>query len=440
MNEKERLSLAEWVMEHSLKSGASEIAVQLGSERRIQVEFRDGNLDTLTEAQQNGLNLEVYVDKRYSVHSTNDLRKDELAKFIEGAVASTRYLAQDEYRGLPDPSLYPDETGGDLKIFDPDYEGIETTERVRIAREIDDAARAASDKIISSTGSYSDSRVEIVRVHSNGFMGGARGTRFNAEADVTVMDESGARPDGWSSANTRFLKDLLSPTYLAEEAAERALRNLGQQKIASGQYDCIIENRAGRRLFWMLQQPLTGRALQQKMSFLDGMMHKKVGSDKLTITDDPTLEKGLASRLFDGDGLAAKQLPLFEEGNLRNFYVDVYYGRKLGMTPTTGGSSNIVFAQGTRPLEAILKDVKKGILVENFIGGNSNPTTGDFSTGVAGFLIENGKRTTPIHEMNIAGNARDLLSRLAEVGSDPYRHSSVRTPTLLFEGVHFSGL
>jgi len=440
MNEKERLDLAEWAVGLAIKSGASEAAVLLVSSRNINVAVRDGNLDTLTEAQHNGFDLDVYVDGRYSAHSTSDLRPDDLAAFIRDAVASTRYLAPDPNRGLPDPVYYPQDGPGDLKVFDPSYEKIETAERIQVARDLEAAARAESDKVLTATGSYSDRRVEVTRVHSNGFVGGARTTGFDIDVEVTVADEGGGRPDDWAASSARFRRDLLAPAYLAGDAAERALRKVGQRKIESGKYDCIIENRACRRLVRMLQEPLGGRALQMKSSFLDGMMHKQVGSDKLTMIDDPTIERGLASRFFDGEGLASRPMPIFEEGVLRNYYIDVYYGRKLGMEPTTGSSSNVIFVPGTRSLAEMIKDTEKGILVRGFIGGNSNSTTGDFSTGIAGFLIEKGRMVTPVNEMNISGNAADLFGRLAEVGGDPYLQSAVRSPSMRFEGVEFSGI
>jgi PmbA protein len=440
INERERLSLAEWAMNLALKSGASEAAVRLAYTRSVSAEVRDGNLDTLTEAQHNGLDLDVYVDGRYSSHSTNDLRADDLARFIREAVASTRYLSPDEYRGLPDPSYYPQDLAGDLKVFDPSYEEVETEERIKIARELEAEARAASDKIVTATGSYSDNRSDVVRVHSNGFVGGAQTTTFDIGVDATVADEGGKRPGDWSSSTARFRRDLLAPDYLAAEAATRALAKIGQQKIASGQYDCIVENRACRRLGWMLQEPLQGRALHLKASFLEGKMHQQVASEKFTLIDDPTIEKGLGSRFFDGEGLAAKVLPVFENGILSNYFIDVYYGRRLGMQPTTAHPSNYIVVPGERSLAEMIKDTARGILVQGFIGGNSNSTTGDFSLGISGELIENGRTVMPISEMNLAGNTGDLFSRLVEVGNDPYLQSSMRCPSLRFEGAQFSGI
>jgi PmbA protein len=440
MNEKERLDLAEWAMKHALASGATDAAVRLGSQRQVEVEFRDKQIDKLQDSQSSRLGLDVYLDHRFSSHSTNDLRKDALGKFIAEAVAATKYLAQDDYRVLPDPKYYPVKSEGDLKIYDPDYGKLETTERVKMASEIEEVAMAQSDKIISATAGFTDSFGEAVQVHSNGFVGGSRGTRYEAGADVTVKDEGGGRPEDGFTAVTRFYHDLPGASEIGKKAVERALGKLGQQKIASGEYDCVIENRAAGRLIRMLMEPLSGRALQQKTSFLDGMLDKQVASGELTIIDDPFLEKGLGSRFFDDDGLAAVKRTVIDKGVLQNYYIDAYYGRKLGAKPTTGRPSNLVCAYGAKSLEELIAGLKKGILVQGFIGGNSNSTTGDFSVGITGVLVEDGKASTPLHEMNISGNTRELLSRLVAMGNDPWAYSPFRLPSMLFEGVHFSGI
>jgi PmbA protein len=83
--------------------------------------------------------------------------------------------------------------------------------------------------------------------------------------------------------------------------------------------------------------------------------------------------------------------------------------------------------------------VGEGILVTSFLGGNSNATTGDYSLGVAGFRIRGGQIGEPLAELNIAGNHLELWQRLTAVGNDPYPYSSMRTPSLVFEGVQFAG-
>jgi PmbA protein len=170
------------------------------------------------------------------------------------------------------------------------------------------------------------------------------------------------------------------------------------------------------------------------------MLDKKIASEKLTVIDDPFIEKGMGSRLFDGEGLATKKRFIIEKGILKTYFVDNYYGRKLGWEPTVGGPSNVVLEYGQKSFEELLKGIKKGILINGFIGGNSNSTTGDFSFGLVGKYIENGEIVKPINEMNISGNAKEIWNQLVELGNDPYPYSSWRVPSMLFDEIQFSGI
>ena len=78
------------------------------------------------------------------------------------------------------------------------------------------------------------------------------------------------------------------------------------------------------------------------------------------------------------------------------------------MKPTSGSTSNVVFKLGTRDAAAMTGSMKKGIVVTGFNGGNCNGSTGDFSYGIDGFLIENGKIIHPVNEMNITGNMKQF--------------------------------
>ena len=112
----------------------------------------------------------------------------------------------------------------------------------------------------------------------------------------------------------------------------------------------------------------------------------------------------------------------------------------MGVEPTVNSPSLLVLKSGSKDLNGLVADVQKGILVTGFNGGNCNSSSGDFSYGIEGFLIENGKLTQPISEMNVTGNMITLWASLAAVGNDARMSSSWRIPSLVFEGVDFSGL
>jgi PmbA protein len=202
----------------------------------------------------------------------------------------------------------------------------------------------------------------------------------------------------------------------------------------------VVDPMNSARLLRPLLNAITGSALQQKNSFLLDRLGQKVGSDKLTLVDEPHLMGAPGARYFDGEGVATERRVVFEQGVLKTYYIDTYNAKKMDTEPTISGPSVLLLKTGGKDLNGLVANLEHGILVTGFNGGNCNSSTGDFSYGIEGFLVENGALTTPLAEMNVTGNMIDLWNGLAETGNDPRLDSSLRVPSLLFEGVDFSGL
>jgi PmbA protein len=302
------------------------------------------------------------------------------------------------------------------------------------------ALEIAGEKAIQAETTCEDEESELYQVHSNGFEGSRKSGYFSAWAEVSLQDEGDKRPSGDYDATTRKRAELPGAELIGRRAAEYGLFRMGTRKVDSARRTMVVENRAVGRILGYLLAAVSGRALQQKQSFLEGAVGQSFGGSKLTLVDDPLIPGGLGSRLFDGEGIAAKALPLFEGGVFRNFYLETYYAKKLSLPPTTAGRSNLVLPPGEKSLDELVAGIADGILVRGFLGGNSNSTTGDFSTGIHGTRIENGKLTQAVAEMNVAGNHREFWKTLVDVGNDPWLYGSLRVPSLVFDGVQFSGL
>ena len=434
--------IARSVVKSALAKGAKEAAATVNRSRNVSVDWRDGKIEKIEEATTRGLSLQLYVDGRYSVVSSSDLRPEALDTFVGDGVAMTRVLAEDPFRSLPDPALYQGQAQADLQLADPAYAGVTPEQRRAAAQQMEAAARAVkgAEAILSVSTGFSDTRDETFRVASNGFEGHRVETVFFCSAQVSVKDADGRRPEEYDFAGSRFVGQVPAVAEIGRRAAERALSRLGAKKAPSAVMTLVLDNRAAGRLIGGLVQPLSGGALQQKRSFLEGRIGQPLGSPLFDVVDDPLIPRAFGSRLWDNEGLAAKRMPVFERGVLRNYYLDTYYAKKLKLAPTTGSPSNATWTPGPKAQAEILKDVGEGILVTSFIGGNSNPTTGDYSLGLQGFRIRGGAKAEPVAEMNIAGNMLELLKKLTAVGNDPWPYSSLRTPTLVFEGVQFAGV
>lgn len=423
------------------KRGAREVAASVSRDREVSVDWRDGKLEKIAEATTRGLALELYVDGRYAQVSTSDLRPDAVERFIENAVAMTRLIEADPFRALPDPATYQGQAQVDLAIEDPAYTSVTSQRRRDMAQAIEAAARQVpgASSIISVTAGASDTQSDSVRVHSNGFEGGMRHTAFWMGAEVSVRDPSGRKPEEYHWVGSRFAGELPDLALVGRTAAERALGRIGARKGQSGSMKIAVDARVAGRLLRFFMMPLSGAALQQRQSFLEGRAGQKVASELLTITDDPLLPRGFASRLYDGEGMASRRRPVFDKGVLKSYFIDNYYARKLKMAVTTRGPSNLVFGLGSKGQAQLLADLKDGLFVTGFLGGNSNGTTGDFSLGVLGFMVRKGRLAEPVSEMNMSGNHLELWKRLVAVGNDPYPYGTALTPTLVFDGVQIAG-
>lgn len=418
------------------KAGAADAWATASRSRNVSFSMRNGTLEEVKDSTSRGLSVRLFVDGKYSTHSTTDLRPERVQKFVTEAVALTRALQRDEHRHLADPALYP-AVAPELDLIDRGVAGIDRDQRLAWCRAMNERV-VGKDKVISATSGASDGHVLYAAASSNGFTGSYEATSAGMYTEVTLEDGE-KRPEDWMGAWGRHLAELPEPATLADEALRLARARVGMAKGPTARTTMVVDRRAAGSIVSRLLGPAWGGSVQQERSFWRGKLGEKLVSAKLTVTDDPLIPRGLASRPFDGEGIAARALPLIEAGVLRNLYLDTYYASKLGMKPTTGGGSNRVVALGTRGADALIGGVKSGIYVTSWLGGNMDSTTGDFSLGVRGHVIESGKLGAPVGEMNVTGNIVELFAHLAEVGNDPWLYSSTRAPTLVFEDVQFSG-
>jgi len=425
-------------LEMAIEAGAQDAVANVGEHTDVVFAYRDGKLEKVQQSTTRGLSLQLFVDGRYSTHSTTDLRPEQMHGFIGNAVALTRHLQPDPHRVIPDPALYAGRMDVDLEMDDPTVRDLPRDVCLEWLGKMDEATHADA-RVISATSEVHYGWSASAQVSSNGFEGTRTGTGIGYGSGVTLDEGDGRRPEGHRFVYGRRLEMLPDAVAIAQEGLQRAVERLGSRKMPSARTVMVVHPEAGGGLLRHLVGALSAGAIQQNRSFLADRREQQIASEWFTVADDPLLPRGLGSQLYDGEGIAARPMSIVEGGVLRNYYVDTYYGRKLGWQPTTGGASNLVFAPGDRGLEDLIADAGEGFFVTGWLGGNADATTGDFSFGFRGRRIENGRKGGPVSEMNITGNYLDLLRNLTAVGDDPNPWSSFRTPTLVFRDVEFSG-
>ncbi|MDD2521899.1 MAG: TldD/PmbA family protein [Anaerolineaceae bacterium] len=146
-----------------------------------------------------------------------------------------------------------------------------------------------------------------------------------------------------------------------------------------------------------------------------------------------------AASNLSGDGYVAENMPLIEDGVLKNFSLSRYGAAKTGLKRSANSVGTFVFGNGDTPLEELIAGVEKGILLGRFSGGQPSPS-GDLS-GVAknSFLIENGKVTNPLSEVMIAGNLGDMLRDTVAVSRERENSGYWLLPWVRVKNVTISG-
>ena len=436
---KAQKDLAQWAMDYAIKNGCQAARLSLNNNSNTSFNIRDMKIDSLQQASENGLSIQLFVDGRYGAISTNRLDKKELESFIKNGIDSTRYLAEDKARSLPDTSLYYKGGGPDLQLYDSKFSNLKPDDKVALAMNVCDEIMGKDERIVSANSSYRDGDNFSYRISSNGFEGESSSSFFSLVGNASIKGDGDARPsDMWF--DTTLFYDELKKEGIGKIALERTLKKLGQKKVASAKMPMVVDFINSSQLLGPVIGAIDGSSIQQKDSFLLDKLKQKVFSDKVTIIDEPHLIKSRGARYFDGEGIATKKRNIFDAGVLDLYFIDTYYANKLEMPQTISGSSILTMPEGTKNMEALIGTLEKGVLVTGFNGGNCSSTTGDFSYGVEGFLIEKGKISQPISEMNITGNMLTLWSNLVETGNDALLSSSWRIPSLLFDNVDFSGL
>ncbi|MDR1407411.1 MAG: TldD/PmbA family protein [Tannerella sp.] len=430
---------AQWAMDFALKHGCRAARLHLYHGSNTSFEIRNMKIDRLQQSSESALSIHLFVDGRYGSFSTNRLDRKELEKFIRNGIDSTRYLAEDPARTLPDASLYYRGGDPDLQLYDAQIETVPPDDKVALAMHTCDEIMGQDARIVAAEASYGDGDSFRYMIASNGFEGESSSSYFSLSGSASIKGDGDARPaDYWYDSALYY--DTLRKKGIGTKALERALQKLGQKKIASARMPMVVDAMNSRRLLTPVVNALYGSAIQQKNSFMLDRLDVKTLGDRMTLTDEPHRTKASGARYFDGEGVATRQMPVFDAGVLKTYYIDTCYANRMATARTVDSPSILIMPRGGSDLEGLIASMDRGILVTGFNGGNCSTTTGDFSYGIEGFLIEKGRRVQPVHEMNITGNMLTLWNRLADVGNDPLSGTSWRIPSLLFEEVNFSGV
>ena len=448
-------SLAADVVARAMKAGATDAEAVVREGDEFSVTVRLGEVETLKESGSRALGLRVFRGKRTGSASTSDLTAEGIRQLVEGAVALAGLTEEDSFMGLPETGEFG-AAEDDLHLYFEDVYSLPGPERIAWARRAEAAALEADKRITNSNGGSFDAATgRKVLANSRGFMGGYRTSYAGVSAAPLAVDADGKmqRDSWWSGA--RRMGDLDSPESVGREAARRTVRRLGARRVPTQQVPVVFAPEVARSLIGSVFEAASGDAVWRHASFLAGKLGEIIAAPGITIIDDnlmllQTGAGGFGSSPFDGEGLPSRRTVVVENGMLRNYLLNTYTARKLGMKSTHNasrglagtpgiGAGNLYLQPGSLAPEEILGAIPAGLYVTSLMGFGVNMVTGDYSRGATGSWIENGELTYAVEEITIAGNLAEMLRNVTAIGNDLVFRSAIASPTIRVDGMTIAG-
>lgn len=337
------------------------------------------------------------------------------------------------------------------KTFNDSLIKVPVSEKIDLCLKAEQKAYEYSDKITDVEA------VEYEEVQSAMTIVNSKGLKLSYKSAYGIFVVSVVAKDG-DDTRTGF-KDKLGQKLedfdldaIVKDACDDAINALHGTQCDSKKYKVLFAPNVFSSLIGILVSNVSGDSVNKGRTLLKDKLNQLVASKKFTLIENPhSKEYPYFYRAFDDEGVATYKKAIIDKGVLKTFLYNIESAKEAKTTSTGngyGGSSigiSTAFLQvkpGRKTKDELVAKVKNGIQITNVQGMHSgmNPISGDFSLQASGYRIENGKITTPVNLITIAGNLFELFKDIDEVGNDMHlSYSGILTPSVSVKKLAISG-
>ncbi|MDQ6962275.1 MAG: TldD/PmbA family protein [Mariprofundaceae bacterium] len=411
---------------------------------------RHGNIETVEREDAQGIGLRAFVQQKgglaFASASSSDFSDNGLRALAKQVVDMAQVSAPDSDAMPPAGAPHPEA----LTQHPLSADIWQREQAITAAIQCEEAALNASNSIQNSDGaSAAYGLSHQCYASADGFVGSH--SQSYASLSVSVIAQQGQdmqRDYDYSRAVTG--KQLDNAANIGRLAAQRTSRRLGAKSTKSGTMTVMFEPRVAVSLLGHLSAAVNARSIMQKTSFLNDAINQDLFPKWVTIHDLPDHPLAWNFNPFDGEGCATQEATLIDQGTLCFYPSNRYVAKRMGIPHTahaqrglTGdigiGLNNLLWQPGQQSQQELISDISHGVLITELMGSGVNGVTGDYSRGAAGFMIENGVITHPLHEMTIAGNLTDMFKNIRAVGSDLRWFGSRGVASVVIDGMTVAG-
>jgi PmbA protein len=435
------MEFVEKILDKCMSAGADTAEIFRLKQKALSLTVREGKLETIQESTPGGLAIRFYRNNRSGFAHTTDLSDKSIDKMIQTTKNMASKTGSDEFAILPGPGQY----GRDLEIYDETRANIPTDNKIAYLVNLEKLALDYDILIKKSNGVwYNETLSEFQLVNSNGVKSNYNSSYYEVGISV-IASKNGDMFPGEGSLEARYFRDLPAPEEMVDRHVSRALRLVGGTTVSGGDYEIIFAPYAAYSLKWGLGFAFNGENALKGTSFLVGKEGQTIASEKLNLIDNALMLRGVASRPSDHEGVPSQNIKLIDNGVLTGFLYDTGAAARAG-TKSTGSAvredyfinpeispSNFHIAPGSNKVEDVIGSCKKGIIVEGINGWGLDGVTGQYSAGINGILVRNGRRIRPVANVTVAAGPEDLFRGIGAVCDDIDFFHRFNSPTIMIE-------
>ncbi|GBR74327.1 peptidase PmbA [Candidatus Termititenax aidoneus] len=443
----EKLALKKY-LHYACRQGADEAEIFYTCGREESVVVRQGTLEKVESAGDRGLAVRVICQKRAGFAYTSALTDADILRTVDMALTNADYAERDKFLGLPPRKISKPQN---LRNCSPAALKLTLPDLADWAKRAENAAYALDSRIYATESAAAFAASSETHLASTRGVD-AHGKKTLCGVALEIAAKSGAKMEAAYDFQYAVSAAKIAPEKIGRRAAERAVRMLAAVPAQTGRYDLLLTPSVARDFLSVLAELFSAENILRQRSLFRGKLGRQVASAKVTLIDDPFLPALSGSFLYDGEGVPGRKRVLIKNGRLRDLFYDVYSARKCGV-PHAGnaarasifsepsiGASNLYFQRGKLARPEIIKNISRGVLIENIMGlHTADPVSGEFSFGAAGQLIRDGRLAEPVKDMAIAGNLVDLLKSIKACGSDLEFSGHYGSPSILIENIMVAG-
>ncbi len=439
------LEIAEKAVKMATKLGADDVEVCLIHGNQLSVNLEESSIVKANNRSSTGIGMRVLVNKAIGLASSTKFDPIIIEAMVNDAVslAKASYPNEDNVGFAQPPDKYPKVEG----LFDKKLASMESSELVEHAITGLNAGLAINEEF-NIGGTINLTIATQIIANSNGINVSSDNTalQFYLNNKITKDDDIGV---GFDYAFCRSLAEF-DAEKVGKTAAEKSLKMLGGQKIDSGDYPFIIDQRATRQTInGIISQGVSAYNIIQGTAFFNDRLGSEIASPELTVIDNPLEKGGFGSRNFDDEGTPTQTTVIVENGTLLSYISDVYTSNKLGI-PNTGSASKQGFAGVPHPNTSVIqinpgKASKDELFAELGTGFYlENPIFAMAGTNIsqqvdAGFWVEKGEIKYPVKNTMLGTTVYDIMKNIKLIGKDLLVEAGMKAPMVLIDSTRFSG-